>query len=346
MRLAVLLLVVACAHARFERFGISNFQDASARELVQGYIKWHNEQYGAARAQHCETVRAVVWRPLAGLGDGAYSLAHVAGLAMQSGRMLFIDWTIKTTEGSGAPLLWNQFLREPGIRWDWDSAQREGAVCGAAVAGMVPCDDMDPVGENSGALRRECSKDGREHRLIATDAFEAEVMGHLLLPSAATEKLMLPVAEQLAENFVVAVAVRTGWSELKTSTNSRGHLQQSHLERGDESEFARCAAAMQHQLLPELREKLLFLVTSDNAAVQDALVAQLRAAGMRTAHAAHAGQPSHIHLVSDRVSGEGVQRSFADFFLLGLADVALLTGNSLFADAATKRAGPAVLRRY
>ena len=347
MASTIFCVLLGSAHvaAKFELFDAAA-QAESPGALISAYMDWHGTQMAAGRAGACSEIRAVVWKPLAGLGDAAFSLAHIAGLAMKSGRMLFVDWAILPS-GASTPIPWSAYLAEP-FQWDWGKAQSSGAVCGAAVTDVILCEDMDAVGPNAPLLRDEAAateKRAGAHPVIGTDAFESALLANFLRPSLEMQKLMAPVKEKLAGHFVVAMAIRTGWKEKWTESNAKGHLQMSHLAEGDEAKFLQCWSAITQQADPSIQGKTKVLLTSDNKAVLDTMLREplLKAV---VVDASHIGDPSHIHAMSDTVVDSGAYRAFADFFLMGYADAAVLTSNSLFGDAATKRAGSACLRRY
>ena len=347
-----LALLLGCASAapakEFEAFELSKHMESTSGSLISAYMDWHGAQMAAGRGGGCASVRAVVWKPLAGLGDAAFSLAHVTGLAIKSGRMLFVDWSITPSSHSSKSIPWSNYLAEP-FEWDWARAQSSGAVCGAAVTNVIRCEDMDPVGANGPALLEEAAafakRAGKSHPSVGTDGFESALLATFLLPSPAVQAHMAPVMEQLEGHFVVAMAIRTGWKEKWTKSNPSGHLQMSHLSEGDEAKFPECWRAIVQQADPAIRGKLKLLLTSDNKVVLEQLRGDPALKGVLV-EAGHVGEPSHIHKVSDTVVESGTYRAFADFFLMGFADAAVLTANSLFGDAATKRAGSACLRRY
>ena len=342
--------VVVCAFllvstsAQFARFDLSQHQDKGPHELVSAYMSWHRGELAKAKQDNkiCDQVRAMVWSPMAGLGDAAYSLAHITGQALRSGRMLFIDWNLNTSKGG--KMSWKKVLAEPPFEWDLADAKKAGALCGKALETLVECHDMDAIGNNAAFLRDEA--ESQSHQQVGTDAFESAVMSAFLNPSHTVKDHMFPLLSKFENKFVVGVAIRTGWREKYDEETKKGHMQMSHLEQGDEKKFIECAIAMWQQADPDVRPELRFFITSDNPGVYKKLVEADEMLKVSTYDSEHMGLPSHIHPNSDWVEEEGIFRSFTDFFLLGYSDAALLTSNSLFGDAATKRAGGAVLRRY
>jgi hypothetical protein len=179
------------------------------------YKAWHTEQL-AAGPSACSQKLSLVWKPEAGIGDAAFSLCQAFMLAIQTGRLFFIDWNMPIggtdSHGEKTAMSWKAVLEEP-FSWDYTEAKSAGLICPEespddAENPIIFMIDMDAVGGKSDALYAEQA--ARPRYGLGTDSAEAAMLRFLLHPSLAVQDHIEDLQLILKDNFVVSMAIRTG----------------------------------------------------------------------------------------------------------------------------------------
>ena len=137
------LVVEGGAFARFESTAGKNYD-----KLFHEYSSWHSDQLSKG---HCASKLSLVWKPEAGIGDAAYSLAMAYSLAIRTGRLFFVDWSMPLSDKYSNEMSWREVIT-PAFQWDYGEAKSAGLICpedasaSAKSSPIIFMIDMDVIG--------------------------------------------------------------------------------------------------------------------------------------------------------------------------------------------------------
>jgi hypothetical protein len=332
VRICCVLCGLFYAVHAFERFDVGPFGKRTVAAM-EAYTTWHTAQLAALHEGDCTTAQSIVWHPEAGIGDAAFSLVTAFEIALKTGRLLFIDWTMPITKGVKR-IHWDAVLTQP-FEWDVHAAIDSRVICPAvatpaATAYMI---DGDVRAPNFDLVHEEVAVSPSRNIAFSENA----MVLFLLRPSQQIrDEYMAATESVLAGSYVITVAMRTGSFEYTGA---------KFLDDGDELRFVECVEAAMRQLKPEftavMPKGVKVFTTSDNQMSVDTFksaAAEYGWAERIVTMPETTGAITHVNANSSVVLEDGIYRAFAEFFLLGRARISFGTSHSLFGDAAAKRA--------
>lgn len=286
------------------------------RDITRAYLRWHTEQLSG----NCEQNELLVWTATAGFGDSVNAFAAAFRIALQTRRLLFVEWpSVKT--GLAALYPWWHFddflgthptrcgLRHPGERGTPRVAHIQGHIW------------------SGHPLAKE-----RPYQYESYHVADEEIIA-LLQPSESVKALMRAALAGVPEDApVVAVQIRTGSADRKADEAPIPSYAR-FLSPGDEHRFVAAARRIFSRLKPAAKPRVL-LVTD----APEELLPLFRA--VFDSHSllfiegpiAHSAPFGHGH----QQTRPAIDKVLADWFLLrDRANYAILTAWSLFGSSAT-----------
>eukprot|EP00992_Anisonema_acinus_P006856 TRINITY_DN2397_c0_g1_i1.p1 TRINITY_DN2397_c0_g1~~TRINITY_DN2397_c0_g1_i1.p1 ORF type:complete len:356 (-),score=105.39 TRINITY_DN2397_c0_g1_i1:11-1054(-) len=291
LRLAALLAAVGAA-APLQEFAPfpAPTQRLPTEELLRTYAAWHAAQM--AEDVDCRTRRFYVFRPNAGLGDSFGAFAAAVRYAMETQRLLMVDW----------PKNWDDSLSPPdGIQWIWRNAVADGSAC-ETWTGYALHQHGHPTLQT------------KPETLQTVPMNQREVQKLILRPSPPVAELMAAAEARLAgAETRVCLQMRFGMTR-------GGRPEMQFLAPGDQHRFVHCAKRLA-ETKPIKGKWAVFLTTDTPEAAED-VIKNLNVPVVQI-------EGKVAHVFREPASAD-IMKAFADFFMLGRCDELFVTAWSLF----------------
>lgn len=329
-----------------------------------------------AAPEVCKGAKVVVFRPSAGLGDSLLAMVTALQMAMKTGRLFFVDWDLvrvglappQAQGGGGLSELGTgsdspraslvspaQASAGTGVvtpwQWDWPtfpcrqvlSSSAEASHLVAIIRGSITADHWLMKEVPVAAARwyaaqapKDATRGGSDEDSQSpppvSQALVASYEDHtprrwlltrqVVRPSDEVRAVLAPALKQLGTAaLVVGLQIRTGWDDVAEP--------KPFLKEGDQYLFVDCFRELMRRRGADVDSTRVVVVT-DSDRVRSQIRRELGDVVVVS------GWDAPLEHTFRRPSTNGILKAFSDLFLLGYADVAILTNWSLFGRAAAE----------
>jgi len=290
-------------------------------EVVSTYSSWQQSHRDGILGQN-SSEGAIVFVPLAGLGDSFTALAAAFVQAVQTGRLFFVSF----------PFQWELVLKNPPFDWTYPTG---------ACKTEESCNDSSyENNENVLVIKGHMTDAHPALRLPVVNSLdflkhisEDRLMNYLFIPTAQVLSVMSSIRPQAGGTMVPADT--DYWISLVVRTGGSDWIR--FLEEGDEERFIKCARDFV-ETSEEFKEALKLKYTNDDntggvrifVASDDETVKAKVTKALGDLNVTYIPD-SFAHTSSgSQIDEEKLIKTFAEFFLISQSDCLFLTNGSLF----------------